>query len=39
MYKDIVINSGIPWVVISGSNEERLHRAISAVDAITKPNN
>lgn len=36
MYKDIVINSGIPWVIISGNNEERLHRAIAAVDAITK---
>jgi NadR type nicotinamide-nucleotide adenylyltransferase len=39
MYKDIVINSSIPWLVISGTNEERLHRAISAVDAITKTNN
>lgn len=35
-YKDIVINSGTPWTIINGSNEERLKAAICAVDAIIK---
>jgi NadR type nicotinamide-nucleotide adenylyltransferase len=34
MYKDIVINSGMPWAIINGSNEERLQRAVQAVDRI-----
>lgn len=36
MYKDIVINSGTPWAIVSGSNEQRLHTAITAVE--TFPN-
>lgn len=36
MYKDIVINSGVPWIIISGTNEQRLQVAVNAVDAITK---
>jgi len=34
-YKDIMINQQVPWVEISGSYEERLSKAITAVDAIT----
>jgi NadR type nicotinamide-nucleotide adenylyltransferase len=33
MYKDILINQQTPWVEISGNYEERLAKAISAVDA------
>ncbi len=32
MYKDIMINQDIPWVDISGKDEDRLHKAIHAVD-------
>src|SRR6476620_4502956 len=34
MYKDLVINSGMSWAVVSGTNEERLQKAIEAVDSI-----
>jgi nicotinamide riboside kinase len=34
MYKDILINSGVKWVEISGSYSERLQTAITAIDAI-----
>lgn len=34
IYKDIMINQPIPWVDISGANEERLLKAITAVDKI-----
>ena len=33
-YKDITINQNIPWVDISGGYEERLEKAIKAVNAI-----
>ena len=33
-YKDIMINQKIPWVDISGGYEERLEKAIKAVNAI-----
>jgi NadR type nicotinamide-nucleotide adenylyltransferase len=33
-YKDIVINQHVPWVDISGDYDERLQRAIAAVDKI-----
>ncbi len=33
-YKDIMINQNIPWVDISGGYEERLEKAIKAVNAI-----
>ncbi|HJT74341.1 MAG TPA: ATP-binding protein [Chitinophaga sp.] len=36
VYKDIVVNSGVPWVDIRGSYEERLQRAIEAVDKLFK---
>ena len=34
-YKDILINQNVPWVEISGSYEERLEKAIEAVDGVT----
>jgi NadR type nicotinamide-nucleotide adenylyltransferase len=33
-YKDIMVNQNIPWVDISGNYEERLQKAIVAIDAI-----
>ena len=36
MYKDIVINSGVQWAEISGTNEQRLETAVKAVDSISK---
>ena len=34
IYKDIMINQSVPWVDISGSYEERLQKAIAAVDKL-----
>jgi NadR type nicotinamide-nucleotide adenylyltransferase len=34
MYKDILINQSVPWIDISGNNEERLEKAVAAVDAL-----
>ena len=34
IYRDIVMNSGVPWVDIRGSYEEREVKAIAAVDAL-----
>jgi nicotinamide riboside kinase len=34
MYKDILINQSVPWVEISGSDDQRLLAAIDAVDKI-----
>jgi NadR type nicotinamide-nucleotide adenylyltransferase len=34
IYKDILVNQEVPWVEISGQNEERIHLAIKAVDKI-----
>jgi NadR type nicotinamide-nucleotide adenylyltransferase len=34
IYKDILVNQEVPWVEISGQNEERLQSAIKAVDKI-----
>ncbi len=31
MYKDIVIDSGVPWAVISGQEHQRLQAAIDAI--------
>jgi NadR type nicotinamide-nucleotide adenylyltransferase len=36
MYKDILINQSVPWANISGTDAERLLKAIEAVDAIMK---
>ena len=33
-YKDIMINQNVPWVDISGSYEERLQKAITAVQGV-----
>ncbi|MBK8609538.1 MAG: AAA family ATPase [Chitinophagaceae bacterium] len=34
-YKDILVNQMIPWVDISGNHQERLEKAIAAVDQLT----
>jgi NadR type nicotinamide-nucleotide adenylyltransferase len=34
IYKDALINQNVPWIDISGNYEERLKRAINAVDKI-----
>lgn len=36
MYLDVVINSGMPWAVVSGTNQDRLQAAVAAVDALTQ---
>lgn len=33
-YKDIMVNQNVPWVDISGTYEERLQKAIAAVDSL-----
>lgn len=33
MYRDIMINSGVPWAEISGANGQRLQMAINSIDA------
>jgi NadR type nicotinamide-nucleotide adenylyltransferase len=38
MYKDIVINSGIPWLEISGTEGQRLHKAIHTINTCFQPN-
>jgi NadR type nicotinamide-nucleotide adenylyltransferase len=35
IYKDIMISQPVPWVEISGDNEERLQKAILAVDNLS----
>ena len=32
IYKDMMINQSVPWVDISGNYEERLQKAIAAVN-------
>lgn len=36
IYKDLMINQAVPWVDISGNYEQRLQRAVSAVDTLLK---
>ena len=36
IYKDIVVNCGVPWAEISGTDGERVQKAVSVVDAISK---
>jgi len=36
IYKDIMVNQSTPWVDISGNYEERLRKAIAAVDKLIK---
>lgn len=38
MYKDAMVNQHVPWVDISGSYEERVHKAVAAVDSLSSPN-
>jgi len=33
-YKDIMVNQNVPWVNISGGYEERLQKALTAIDAL-----
>lgn len=35
-YKDIMVNQFVPWVNINGNYEERLQKAINAIDGILK---
>ncbi len=37
-YKDIMINQEVPWIDISGNYDERLQKAIVAVDALQQTN-
>ena len=34
-YKDIMVNQNVPWIDINGNHEQRLQKAIGAVDTIT----
>jgi NadR type nicotinamide-nucleotide adenylyltransferase len=34
IYKDILVNQPTPWVIISGTNEERLNAGIAAVEKL-----
>jgi NadR type nicotinamide-nucleotide adenylyltransferase len=34
MYRDILVNQSVPWVDISGTDHERLQKAIKAVDVL-----
>lgn len=34
MYKDNMINQHVPWKIISGTEDERLHAAIKAIDSL-----
>ena len=36
IYKDIILNQPVSWIEISGDNEERLQKAIQAVDSLLK---
>jgi NadR type nicotinamide-nucleotide adenylyltransferase len=36
IYKNLMIHQSTPWVEISGNNEERLQKAIAAVDGLLK---
>jgi NadR type nicotinamide-nucleotide adenylyltransferase len=34
IYKDIMVNQAVPWADISGTDDERLHKAIAAVSGL-----
>jgi NadR type nicotinamide-nucleotide adenylyltransferase len=36
IYREIMINQPVPWIDIAGNNEERLQKAITAVDMLLK---
>ena len=38
MYKDVLINSGSRWAVISGDPSQRMQTAISIIDTLNLPN-
>lgn len=38
MYKDIVLNSGVPWAKISGTDRQRLHKAVAVIDHLFNTN-
>jgi nicotinamide riboside kinase len=35
IYKDILINQSVPWLEVSGNEEERLQKAILATNNLT----
>lgn len=37
IYKDILVNQSVPWVEISGGSDERLARAVAAVEKVAGP--
>ncbi|HZG24234.1 MAG TPA: ATPase, partial [Chitinophagaceae bacterium] len=36
MYKDILVNQSVPWILISGNHTGRLQTAISGIDSYFK---
>ncbi len=36
MYRDILVNQSVPWADIRGTDQERLTKAIEAVDKVIK---
>jgi NadR type nicotinamide-nucleotide adenylyltransferase len=36
IYKDLLVNQSTPWIEISGSYEERVEKAVAAIDALIK---
>lgn len=36
MYQDLLINSGVPWAVVSGREKQRLQTAIDRINALPK---
>jgi NadR type nicotinamide-nucleotide adenylyltransferase len=36
LYRELVINTGVPWVEIRGTQEERLQTAVQAIDSVLK---
>lgn len=34
IYKDILVNQSTPWTIVSGTNTERLQKAIVAIDSL-----
>lgn len=38
IYQDILINSGVPWQTVSGTEQQRLQTAIAAIDTFSKTN-
>jgi NadR type nicotinamide-nucleotide adenylyltransferase len=34
MYKDLLINSGVPWAIVSGQQQQRLNTAVQAIEGL-----